>query len=523
MNNRLRGVFVFLILIGGTAAAQDDQDAKEARAVLQAAAKAIGSANLKSIQYSGNGLYGFVGQNWAPQEDWPRALMNYTRTIDYDSKSSKEEFSLTEAKKPPLGGGNFRDIPTPTQLPVDGELRRTVMVSGNYAWNMEGNNINPAPSDAEERQLEIWLTPHGFLKAAMAADKVTMVTRWEDQALLRVVSIMVLGKYRVNASINSENQIERIQTWIPNPVRGDMYYELRYSRYKDFGGGVMFPTRFHHHIDHDDNGNGIQRMLGNVSGGHNAFSLAVKDVKVNLSGGAPAVPDVVRTTPITPVRVESQKLADGVWYLGGGSHASVAVEFKDFVTVVEAPLNEQRSLAVMSEVKKLIPNKRIRYLVNTHQHWDHIGGMRTYVHEGATIITHGVNRAFYEEVLLDFPWTLAPDRLSLAPPAEVAEGRTFEVVGDKYVLSDGIRNLEIHHMEDYLDHTGGMLVAYLPKEKILVEADLFSPGADSKPRPDTRAFYDNIQRLKLDVSQIVPIEGKITPMADFVKFVGEPE
>ena len=65
------------------------------------------------------------------------------------------------------------------------------------------------------------------------------------------------------------------------------------------------------------------------------------------------VPEAARTATIPPVRVEAQKLADGVYYMGGGSHASVAVEFSDFITVVEAPLDEARSLAVIAEVKKL--------------------------------------------------------------------------------------------------------------------------------------------------------------------------
>ena len=89
-----------------------------------------------------------------------------------------------------------------------------------------------------------------------------------------------------------------------------------------------------------------------------------------------------------PVRVTTEKLADGIWYLTGGSHHSVLVEFADHVALIEAPQNEERSTAVIAEVKKLTPTKPIRYLVNTHHHFDHSGGLRTYVAEGATIVTH---------------------------------------------------------------------------------------------------------------------------------------
>lgn len=109
-----------------------------------------------------------------------------------------------------------------------------------------------------------------------------------------------------------------------------------------------------------------------------------------------------------PLKVEVQKVAQGVWYLTGGSHHSVAVEFKDHVVVVEAPWNEERSLAVIAEVKKTIPGKPIKYVVNTHHHFDHSGGLRTYVAEGATVITHEMNKAFYEESWIPGRW-LSPE------------------------------------------------------------------------------------------------------------------
>jgi glyoxylase-like metal-dependent hydrolase (beta-lactamase superfamily II) len=211
--------------------------------------------------------------------------------------------------------------------------------------------------------------------------------------------------------------------------------------------------------------------------------------------------------------------------VGGGTHASVAVEFRDFITVIEAPLNEDRSLAVIAEVKKLIPNKPIRYLVSTHHHWDHLGGVRAYVQqEGVTIVLQQANHAYYAEVLWVRPWTLKPDRLALAPPEEVAEGYTFETVGQKYVLTDGTKVMEIYNVQG-LAHAQGMLMAYLPKEKILVEADLFTPPAPNAPPPTTitpasQTFYNNVQRLKLDVTTIAPIHGgRVYPWADFAKIV----
>ena len=407
--------------------------------------------------------------------------------------------------------------------PIVGEQRQISMVSGNYAWNMQGTMVVPAPADGEQRQLEIWLTPHGCLKAALApgANPIVITRNEQGKGQIRAVSFMTLGKYRVQCGINDKNLVERIQTYFPNPVVGDLYYELVLTNYKDFGG-VMFPTTFHQHHDLDDDleGEGV-----NVSGGHNSFGLTVSSVQVNVSGATLTVPDTVRQATVPPVRVESLKAADGVWYVGGGTHASVAVEFRDFITVIEAPLNEDRSLAVIAEVKKLIPNKPIRYLVSTHHHWDHLGGVRAYVQqEGVTIVLQENNHAYYAEVLTVKPWTLKPDRLALAPPEEVAEGYTFEKVGQKYVLTDGTKVMEIYNVQG-LAHAQGMLMAYLPKEKIVVEADLFTPPAPNAPLPTTlsaasRTFYNNVQRLKLDVSTIAPVHGgRVFPWADFLKIV----
>jgi hypothetical protein len=125
--------------------------------------------------------------------------------------------------------------------------------------------------------------------------------------------------------------------------------------------------------------------------------------------------------------VTTQTLAPGVIYLTGGTHHSVAVEFNDYVALVEAPLNQARTLAVFNTLRGMFPNKPVKYVVNSHNHFDHLGGLRTAFHEGATIITHSSNHDFYkQEVLSHEPWTLEPDRLSLYPPTEYDEGYQFE-------------------------------------------------------------------------------------------------
>lgn len=502
MTNRLWLSVAIAAMTAAPAAAQN------ARSVLQAAAANMGVTNLKAIQYSGTGWVGAVGQNFTPADDWPHFEMtSYTRTIDFDSNSSKEEMVLRQGAYLARGGGG---------TPIVGEQRRTQLVSGNYAWNLQGPTVVPQPAAAEQRLLEIYLTPFGFLKGAMAANP-TMVTRNEYGGRVTVVSFMALGKYRVNGTITAQNIVQRVQTWIPNPVAGDMYYENVYTNYRDIGG-LKLPTRWHQHQDYDDGG---QRP--NVGGGDHAFELStLSDVKVNVGGAALTVPDAVRTAAMPPVRVQAQRLSDGVWLMGGGTHNSVAVELKDYIAVMEAPLNEERSLAVIAEVTRLVPNKPIRYVVNTHHHWDHLGGLRTYVHEGATVVTHEGNLPYYREVLTARPWTLKPDRYSLSPPEEWSEGYIFEGVREKYILGDETRSIEIYNVQG-LAHAGGMLIAYFPKEKIVVEADLYTPPAPgspaSAPNASARTFYQNLQRLKLEPATIVAIHGNPGPMTEFVQWV----
>ena len=486
MNVRLWVLVVGLLLtltrVGGIAQEPD------ARTVVQTALRAMGGESLTSIRYSGStGYLAASGQNYSPANDWPANQMtSYTRTIDYEARSSTEDLTLEAGtgQGGPVGGGNAPVITSP----LDGPQRQISMVSGDYAWTMEGTTVVPAPADAEQRQLELWLTPHGCLKAALApgADPIVITRNEQGKGRIRAVSFMALGKYRVQCGINDRNLVERIQTYFPNPVIGDMYYELVLTNYQDFDG-VMFPATFHAHHDLDDDleGEGV-----NVSGGHNQFGLVVSDVQINVADASLTIPDAVRTATVPPVRVESQQAAEGVWYVGGGTHASVAVEFLDFITVIEAPLDEERSLAVIAEVKRLIPDKPIRYLVSSHHHWDHMGGVRAYVQqEGVTIVVQQSNHAYYAEVLTVRPWTLEPDRLALAPPEEVAEGYTFESVGQKYVLTDGTKVMEIYNVQG-LAHAQGMLMAYLPKEKIVIRSGSVYAARAERADPDHRVSVE---------------------------------
>ena len=229
-------------------------------------------------------------------------------------------------------------------------------------------------------------------------------------------------------------------------------------------------------------------------------------------------PDAVRQTTMPYARVTTEQSGPGVWYLTGGTHHSVVSEMKDHVILVESPLNDERATAVMAETRRLVPGKPIRYVVASHHHFDHAGGLRAAAAEGITVITQESSRAFLEQAL-GAPAAVTPDRQARAGRKPIVEG-----VRDRRTLTDGTRTVEIYHIADNT-HCDGLLMVYLPKERFLVEADVFTPGPPNAPPPTavnplSVNLAENISRLGLSVDQFLPLHGRIVPMADLNKAIG---
>ena len=530
-------VYVLFTSVVGVMGAQETRPGYlDPEPILRSAETAIGTDTLSCVTISGSGYTGMVGQQrlHGYEVDWPRGepLTNYTRVMNWDDATMLETFDREPGHNPAawkygLGwrGGE----------PIQRHSHQTFAVNGTHGWSIDGSGNDPVtapPADAELWQLDMWINPHGFLRAARLAGANPQATwRWElgemgrdgatvNPEKVRVVSITVMGKYRVDATINSENLLQRIHTWVPDPVLGEINYEHEFTNasYIDLGDGIRFPTGWHSHQGWDDN-----YQAQSVNAGHNAFGGNLADIEANACNDPVDVPASVRSATF-PVSVETTQLADGVWLLGGSSHNSVAVEFDSYVAVVEAPLDETRNLAVIDEIVRLVPDKPIRFVVNTHQHHDHIGGLRTYMHIGATIITHWKNYDFYTRDVLNYAQrTLSPDMVSLWPPTELAEGYQYETVRENYWLNDDSQSMHVSYVHP-LPHVEGMLVAYLPKQRMLIEADLFDslpPGAlrQAEAMASYRSLLNHVQRLGLDVDTIVPIHGQPVSWADFLAVI----
>jgi glyoxylase-like metal-dependent hydrolase (beta-lactamase superfamily II) len=470
-----RLVAVVVLLFPLAAGAQD--------ASLDQVAKAMGgAAGVKSIQYSGSGVNFQVGQNYSPDLPWPRFIVkSYTRAANYETAALRDELVRLQGEDPPRGGGG---------QPVRGEQRQIFVVNGDFTWTVTGDVVNPTPVALIDRQLQLWTTPHGVVKAAMA-NKATVQGR--------AISFTVPGKFRVKATVDAQNLVERIEAVAPHAVLGDVPVDIRYSDYKDFSG-VKFPTK-------------IKQTIG----AYPALELTVSDVQPNVAVDI-AVPDPVRQTPTPYARVTSQMVAEGVWFLSGGSHNSALIEMKDHLILVESPLNDDRAGTVLAEVKNLVANKPIKYVVSTHHHFDHSGGLRGVVADGATVIAHDVNKAFLDKALAA-PSTVDPDRL-----AKSGKKATVEGMRDKRVLTDGARTVELIHIAGNTHHAG-LIMAYLPKEKLLIEADAYTPLPPNAPAPPAANPFsvnlaDNLKRLNLAVDQILPLHGRIVPVAELHKAIG---
>jgi len=194
------------------------------------------------------------------------------------------------------------------------------------------------------------------------------------------------------------------------------------------------------------------------------------------------------------------------------------VEFKDHIMMLEAGQSEARGLAYIAEAKKLIPNKPIRYVMNTHPHADHTGGLPTLVAEGATIITQKNNQVFFERAL-NTPRTLLTDTLAKNP-----KKATVEAVNEKKVYSDGTRTVEMYHIYP-APHSNGLMVAYSPKEKVLFQGDFSLPTAPGEAANDhIKALVPALEKLKVtDFDRYINVHTSAAPQtkAELWKAVGK--
>jgi glyoxylase-like metal-dependent hydrolase (beta-lactamase superfamily II) len=222
-----------------------------------------------------------------------------------------------------------------------------------------------------------------------------------------------------------------------------------------------------------------------------------------------AAPAAASAAPATGApNVVVTPIGKGVWLLGGQSHHSVLVEFSDHLMLIDAPQSEARTLAVIAKARETVPGKPLTQLVTTHHHFDHTAGLRAAIAEGLTVITHEGNRAWVEN-MAKRPHTRQPDVLQKSPKAV-----TVDTVATEREFKDASMALTLYHVAGN-PHSETMLMAYVPRDRVLIQVDAFSPGAQTNPYAAN--LLENIQSRKLRVDRIIPLHGTIAPMADLLK------
>jgi glyoxylase-like metal-dependent hydrolase (beta-lactamase superfamily II) len=488
---RLAAGAIYSVFLYGSAMAQD------AKTVIADAQKALGDP--KAITYSGSAkdvAFQQCGANSTDMmcrgtHDPMRPINNYVRVIDLTAPASRQTGTTNN-----IGPGGS-----------------TTLTPGTFF-----QQVTPRQADVSQpwaNSLEFYITPWGFLKGA-AENNATVSRHKADGKNYTVLSWSPAVKapsgksYVINGYVNDQKIVDRVETWLGENIMGDMHILATYTGWKDFGG-VMAPTK-----------------IVQTRGGWPFFEANVTAAKANppdvatlvpppapaggrggAGGGAPPAPALLMVT--------SEKLGDGLYRLttGPGSYDSVIVEFKDYIMMLEAGQSEARGLAYVAETKKLIPNKPIRYVMNTHPHSDHTGGLPVLVAEGATIITQKNNEAFLEKAL-NTPRTLLNDTLAKNP-----KKAKIEAVAEKKVYSDGTRTVEMYHVSP-VPHSNGLMIAYIPKEKILFQGD-FSVTPGEPANDHVKALVPILEKLNLDFDRYINVHTSAAPQtkADVWKAVGK--
>ena len=435
--------------------------AQSAGPVVAAASKAMGVDALNSITYAGTARNGAFGQSKAIGE--PMGPVNvtqitqYTRTINFATPADASALisRATGPTQPPTVPG--------APPPMPGVLNQNITaMQANTNWN---------------QGLNVWTTPWGFLKGA-AANNATVRQQGGQQVVVFSPALKSPSgqAYTVTGYLNNQNQVTKVETRVDNAVVGDLLVEFEYSNYQNMNG-VQVPTRI------------VQRQAGMPT-----FEATISSASANPAnltelltppppparaggpgGPPPGAPPAAGAAP--PV----EKLGDGVFKIGG-NYTSLAVDMGDHILVVESGQSDARGQAVMAAAKQAIPSKPIRFVVNSHPHFDHAGGLQAAVAEGATILTHRNNEQVLERLLAG-PRTLTGDSLS-----KVAVRRTnvVEGVGDRDVRR-GNNGKVVELIRVPNEHSDGMLVIYLPAEKVLYSADVTGINPNPGQLPTLKA------------------------------------
>jgi glyoxylase-like metal-dependent hydrolase (beta-lactamase superfamily II) len=318
----------------------------------------------------------------------------------------------------------------------------------------------------------------------------------------KVISVIRPDNQQLALSFDAQtNLLTKYGYLYADPITGDSEIAQTYSNYRTVGK-LKLPGG---------------RVLYNSGGAIQEAEYT--DVQINTKPAesvfqGPDGFEKLTAPPATPPPPAVSKIADDVYVLNGlagGTHNVMFVAFNDYILVVEAPeqiIYGNNSTQALAKIKETVPNKPIRYLVLTHHHSDHAGGFREYVGEGATIVTTAGNKSFLEKT--------AAINSSLLPKISREKLKIEVVENKKRVFQDDKHVVELYDIGPN-PHANEILVAYLPKDKILFQADLLNPAANGSipiAQDVTISFSEKLQQLGLQVEKIYGVHGRAATPAE---------
>jgi glyoxylase-like metal-dependent hydrolase (beta-lactamase superfamily II) len=485
------GIIIVLVLSAQLSLAQGRKSASErsyseARRVLDAAIVAMGGREALSkvedisIKFSGINY----ARNQSPSPDTAYYEGRVEGSITFDSKANRA--IIDQASTLPGFKFHFKQI-------VRGE--KGVAYDMDARTANEFTNPNALPNLARTRFPHIML-----LNASERA--ATLRSLGQDDFDGKKQNVIVFATadgtewtLYFDAATNLLTKFENLDS---DSRVGDVTQEFIITGYSSVGG-IKVPT-----------GRIVRR------GGETIQDVKIADTTINTHPAETAYErpqgfdDLPATNP-TPIPTVVS-LAKDVYLVqdAANGYNVMFVAMNDYILVIEAPLNEGTSRRVMAKIKETAPNKPIKYVATTHFHDDHSGGIRTYMAEGATLVTTPGNKGYFEQVASAVR-TIAPDALSMKPRQVVIE----TIQNMKRVFSDDQHTVELHDIGPG-PHTKEMLVVYLPKEKILFEGDMLGLPAGSTLVPaaneTTIHFAERIKALGFVVDKIASVHGRTATM-----------
>jgi hypothetical protein len=453
--------------------------------VVNDAAAALGGRDrimaVKTLIIEGSGPAPNVGQNTMPDGELPVWMVTAHKQT-FDLANNRMRIEQLRTAKFLFAGATVQ--------------RQSQGLDGDVAYNVgqDGAITRAGDQAAAERRIGMLRHPITIIRAAL--DSAAKVGNLREEDGMRLVDVTTPKGDTVTLAVDSATKLPlRVTAMAYNANMGDVAIATSFSAYEDVGG-LKLPKRLTTNID---------KYL--------QFDLQVSKHTVDGDVGDLVAPDPVKASspPAPPEMVVTvEPVGKGIWWLAGsGNHRSIVFEFDDHLTLFEAPLNEARTKAVIDKARTL-SSKPLTEVVISHHHFDHSGGLRVAVAEGLTVITHRNNEAFFKD-LVARTHTIVQDALARNP-----QPLKLQLVDDQLTLKDKSMEVQLYHLLDN-PREGTNLFAYVPRDRILVQADLYD--ANWQQHPWGANVLWNIEQRKLKVDKAVPVHGVIEPFAQMVKTI----